>query len=591
MEGLDLSASQDGGRTDERRALDLFSQGLWRTVLATRRRKAALAKGRQVRARAGKRRPVLLEPGTELENGKYRIVRLLDSGGMGSVYEAEHVRSKKRVAIKWMHPSWRDGDTAMDRMEREAEASARVRHPNIVDVFDVVRGDKTVFLVMEYLEGETLKAALARRDLAVHAIIALLLPGMRGVAKAHAEGVIHRDIKPENIFLAREADTALPVTKILDFGVSKLDAGDDLRALTATGAPIGTTLYMSYEQLAGDKVIDGRADVYSFGVVLYEALTGQRPYEGTFTEVLCKMLEGPPREPAQLNPELPPTLSRLVMWALEKERDARIPSMKQLVQELEPFSTLHGYQAELASGALPQPVPLALAATESHGASRRGWQAPLDSRPAANTVRPRAPSRAWLAAGLVGVALTLLAATSPWSTPRGPEPQPRAASFLRSRAQGLASTPAKMTMASSAVPELRAVEDSRASTSSTLSQPGAPLPALPVPPPEHRTDDAPRAQTDAASPVQRRSRQPRADAAVGSTQPAAPVPAVAGKPSATLTAAQARIQAELVRLTEQLALCAERRAPWLREKCQADYKREIAEYEEQRALVKSVSAH
>ncbi|MEY4513370.1 MAG: hypothetical protein RLZZ450_5492 [Pseudomonadota bacterium] len=532
-----------------------------------------LAEGWQAGARAGNPPPVLLEPGTELENGKYRIVQLLGSGGMGSVYEAEHTRSKKRVAIKWMHPSWRDAENAKKRMEREAEAAARVRHPNIVNVFDVVRDETTVFLVMEYLEGETLKAALARRDLPIHAVIALLVAGMRGVAEAHKAGVIHRDIKPENIFLAREVDTPLPVTKVLDFGVSKLDTGDDLSALTVAGAPIGTTSYMSFEQLSGHSDIDGRADVYSFGVVLYEALTGQRPYEGNFAEVLCKMLEGPPREPAQLNPELPPTLSRLVMWALERERDARIPSMKQLVQELEPFSTLHGYQTELSSGAA-QRVPLALAATESQGVQRGGWESPLASRPVASAVGPREKRRAWAATGVAGVAVTLLAAFSLWFTLRGNEP----------RAPSL---PAKMTMASSAASQLQAVDASRASTSSTLSSQGAPLPALPAPPPEARTDEAAHVQTDAAS--GERSRQPRAKTSVSSTPPAARVPGVVGHPSAGLEAAQARSQAELERLTEQLVKCGELHASWLREQCRDKHAREIAAYKEARETVKSVS--
>ena len=502
-----------------------------------------------------------LEPGHELERGKYRILRLLARGGMGSVYEAEHTGTKKRVALKLLHPARQHDASAMERMLREAQASARVRHPNIVDVFDVGSDQQTVFLVMEYLEGETLKDALARRELPLHAVIALLLPGMRGVAAAHAEGVIHRDIKPDNIFLAREADTPLPVTKILDFGISKLTAEAELSALTSTGVPIGTPFYMSYEQLAGLKDIDGRADVYSFGVVLYEALTRQRPYEGaSLGELCCKMLEGPPRAPDQLRPELPSTLSRLILWALEKDRDARVPSMKQLILELEPFSTQAGMRAEMSSSA-PELLAFDLAATESQvDAPPGGWEAPLDSRTASKTMRPRARSKAWAVAGLLALAVAvMLTLTLRVSDPRSP-------------ARGRPSTP-------------RAPE-------STLV--GAPAPPAPKPAPAVEQDarEQVRALSAPVLSAGEAERLAAADAAVTSARAlprAKRVQVAARQPSAALLQARARGQAELERLTVQLARCTELRTSWLRQQCRDDHKREIAEYEEQRELGNSVS--
>jgi eukaryotic-like serine/threonine-protein kinase len=499
---------------------------------------------------------VQLKPGSELEDGRYRIVRLLARGGMGSVYEAENTASKKRVAVKCLHPARQDDPKAIERMRREAQASARVRHPNVVNVFDLGGDDEQVFLVMEYLEGETLKDALARRDLSIHAMIALLLPGMRGVAEAHARGVIHRDIKPDNIFLAREADTPLPVTKIIDFGISKLDDDEALGALTVTGVPIGTPFYMSYEQLAGRKDLDGRADVYSFGVVLYEALTGRRPYQAeNLGELLCKMQEESPPPPEQLCPELPGTLSRLILWALEKDRDARISSMDQFVLELEPFATLHGVRAELARSA----PKLELAATEPSALADARWKAALPSRTASNTTAAPVRAKAWLAAALLGSILTLAS----WPTDRDAQPSSAAPTREQNTQQ-------------SAQPIV-------SETSATLHEPPATPPTL---------LDAPLLVPEVATPTPARDERARGQPR-GSPEAkrklVRPAPSVPAELSPALSAAHARSQERIVRLTEQLASCGELRTRWLREQCRADYKREIADYEEQRELVRSVT--
>jgi serine/threonine protein kinase len=435
---------------------------------------------------------------------------------------------------------------------------------------------------MEYLEGETLREAMARGDLPGHVVISMLLQGMRGVAEAHAQGIIHRDIKPENIFLAREADTPTPVTKVLDFGISKLATDEEHSALTATGAPIGTTLYMSYEQLAGQKDIDARADVYSFGVVLYEALTGRRPYEGTFTEVICKMLEGPPIAPEQHNPGLPTSLSRLILWALDKERETRVSSLKELVRELEPFSTSRGMQSELSSGG-PDRTPLALAPTESRmGVPRAVWQAPRDSNSTPDTRRLRVQKRALLGAALLSVVL-LAVAPALWSKLHGPLP-------TTSRAP-LATATQK--------PRVPAAP----SPSETAAAPREPTPkaVLQAAPVDPRTTDQAPTREDGGESVARVDAEVVA-AARGSTGRLGADASVASLPkrgarattdlssaSTKPTTAEARTQAKLERLIEQLVACGELRTPWLREQCQADRKREIAEYKEQRELVKSVS--
>jgi serine/threonine protein kinase len=302
--------------------------------------------------------------------GRFRIVRRIGEGGMGVVLEAENTLTGKRVAIKWMHPQLASQADAAERMVREARASARVRHPNVVDVYDVIQEAGAIFLVMELLEGEPLGALLERNDVEPHVIIAHLIDAMRGVAAAHREGVIHRDIKPDNIFLSREPDRSKPIPKVLDFGISKLTDRDGGLSLTRTGMTLGTPLYMSYEQLAGVRDIDGRTDVYAFGVILYEALTGQPPFNAeTFSELIIKITTTLPPTPKALRPSLPGALSSIVETAMRRDRVERTPSLDALISALEPFASREGYAERVtaiagASGvwaptvAAPTPVSL-----------------------------------------------------------------------------------------------------------------------------------------------------------------------------------------------------------------------------------------
>ncbi len=272
--------------------------------------------------------------------GKYRVEHAIGAGGMGAVFRAVHQVSGKPVALKWLRPRLAGEPVAMKRFIREAQASARIRHPNVVDIYDVEEGEGHAFLVLELLEGESLRQVLRRGRLQVNECLALLLPAMRGVAAAHAQGVIHRDIKPDNIFIT--ADASRPgqrVPKVVDFGISKVAADNPLAegTLTATGATLGTPHYMSLEQLQGDQV-DTRSDIYAFGVVLYECLTGKRPFDSeNFSAIVIKVATETPVDPLRLRPELPPGLGDVILKAMARHSRDRYRPVQELIDALLPF--------------------------------------------------------------------------------------------------------------------------------------------------------------------------------------------------------------------------------------------------------------
>ena len=287
-------------------------------------------------------------PGLTLA-GKYRIVRALGEGGMGAVFEAEHVLSLKRAAIKWLHPRVRERERAQTRLLQEARATARIRHRNVVQLYDVMVEEGAIFLVMELLQGELLSQRVAREPLHLFQLVRLLLPAMEGVMAAHDAGVIHRDIKPENIYLTRAPGESDPTPKIIDFGISKT-FDDRAGNATRSGMALGTPRYAAYEQLRNARDIDGRVDVYAFGVILYEALAGRAPYTAsTFAEQAVHFVTTAPPPPRLLRPTVPEALDTLVMRAIARDRDQRTATVAELAAALRPF-------AEPASYAFPLPV-------------------------------------------------------------------------------------------------------------------------------------------------------------------------------------------------------------------------------------------
>jgi serine/threonine-protein kinase len=198
----------------------------------------------------------------------------------------------------------------------------------------------SVYLVMEYLHGETLADRLEREQISAQEAIALLMPALRGVAAAHAHGVIHRDLKPDNIFLCRTAEGEPLEPKVLDFGISKITGpASREHSLTRSGAVLGTPYYMSPEQVRGARDVDERADVYAFGVMLYEALTGQRPFDAeTYNQLILKIATETPVRMTSLNPSVDERLVAVIERAMAREPMLRFPNIEGLATALEPFA-------------------------------------------------------------------------------------------------------------------------------------------------------------------------------------------------------------------------------------------------------------
>src|SRR4051812_33714304 len=271
-----------------------------------------------------------LPAGTRL-GGRFEIVRLIGSGGMGAVYEALHTDLKKRVAIKTLYTSVGRNAEARARFLREGEVASRIRHPHVVDVTDVGTDGGLAFLVMEYLDGEDLGALITREaPLPLDRPVDLLLPAVAAVAAGHAAGVIHRDLKPQNIFLARGFRGEL-VPKVLDFGVSKLVTGLPGAALTQTAAVFGTPAYMSPEQALGAKQVDHRCDQYALGLIIYECVTGRRAHDGQNALAILRSIgDGVFDPPSRHRPDLPPALEQVVVTALALDPAQRYASSSAL---------------------------------------------------------------------------------------------------------------------------------------------------------------------------------------------------------------------------------------------------------------------
>ncbi|GAC1357456.1 MAG: hypothetical protein NVSMB47_10590 [Polyangiales bacterium] len=264
--------------------------------------------------------------------GKFLVKRLIGKGGMGAVYEGSHVEIGKRIAIKLIDPEHSRSEEIADRFRQEARAASRVESDHIVQVFDVGQ-DPTwgLYMVMEYLTGEDLAGRIARDGpLPVPVAIDIAYQSARGLAKAHAAGVIHRDLKPANIFLTVR-DDGLVTVKLVDFGISKVIAAehekdDPKRPITRWGSAVGTPQYMSPEQAQG-QAVDHRCDVWALGACLYEMLCGKQAYEllESYEQTIFAIVLRKPPPLEERAPDVPAALIDVVGQALEKDLELRIP--------------------------------------------------------------------------------------------------------------------------------------------------------------------------------------------------------------------------------------------------------------------------
>jgi eukaryotic-like serine/threonine-protein kinase len=267
---------------------------------------------------------------------RYRVVRLVGEGGMGQVYEAQHVNINKRFALKLLRPEIVSNADAVQRFRQEAWSASSIGHENIIEIEDFATlPSGAVYLAMEFLAGLSL-AERMRQEPPIDFAQALdvVIQVASGLGAAHEKGIIHRDMKPENIFLAQKHGRA--IVKILDFGIAKVSGADGNKSLTRTGTIFGTPHYMSPEQALG-KALDHRSDIYSVGVIMYELFTGKVPFEAeSFMGILTKHITSTPKPPREAAPDraIPDEVEAVILRAMAKEPDERHQSMGELITDV-----------------------------------------------------------------------------------------------------------------------------------------------------------------------------------------------------------------------------------------------------------------
>ena len=323
--------------------------------------------------------------------GRWRLVRLLGTGGTASVYEARHTELPRRVALKVLHHRYAYSHEMRSRFLREGRAAASLAHPHVVAVHDVGVADDHLFLVMDLLDGEALRDRV-RRDgpLAPATLVALFAPIADALAAVHAAGIVHRDVSPANLFLVRDAATAAERLVLLDFSSAHLDEPASDAPLTRSQSLLGTPAYMSPEQCRGARHLDARTDLFSLGAVLYLAATGHAPFTGdTWQSLLVDVLSGKRTPPSHHAPSIPPALEALIERAMAHDPARRFPDAPTLRDALRAL--------DLRPPRVRRPRLLAALALVALGAVVAAWSGvhrgppTVTSSVAASPVRP-APS-------------------------------------------------------------------------------------------------------------------------------------------------------------------------------------------------------
>ena len=272
--------------------------------------------------------------------GRYAVNRKIGQGGMGAVYEATHTLIGKRVAVKVLLDKYARKEQVVARLEQEARLASSIGHEHIIDITDFGQTDDgRTFVVMEFLEGESLSELLNREGpLPEQRIVDIARQIASALGAAHAKGIVHRDVKPDNVFLLRRKDKDF--VKVVDFGISKSlrssDVGEEESPrLTQTGMVLGTPLYMSPEQARGDEELDARIDIYALGVIMYELATGRVPFTGTnYLAIISQVLNDEAKSPRAIRPELSEEFEAIVHKALAKERADRYQSTDEILADL-----------------------------------------------------------------------------------------------------------------------------------------------------------------------------------------------------------------------------------------------------------------
>jgi len=328
-------------------------------------------------------------PGALLDN-KYRLAERIGGGGMGDVFRAENVLAGRPVAIKFLHPELAQNLEVSQRFFQEAQAVNKIRHPNVVDVLDAGLSEMGPYIVMEYLDGESVGSALTRVGrFDVDAVVATVVPVLEALDAAHRVGIIHRDLKPENVFMALdsapEGGSRSPgrtvTVRLLDFGIAKMLDASGPSPKTRTGVVFGTPDYLSPEQATGEGPLDGRSDLFALGILIYELLTGLRPFRApTAVATAFKVVHAEAPSMASAGVHIDSRLEAVVFRLLQKEPSKRFPAALEVIRELDKVS--------------PDPARRNAALARVAGAARRLVQGPvtLESERGAFRDAPLGPS-------------------------------------------------------------------------------------------------------------------------------------------------------------------------------------------------------